>query len=168
MSVRPNRNCAEELASLVQRHHGYLTPAHVVEFARDPKTHLHDRFTWDDTEAAQNWRLHEAARIIRCAVVILDNPKMIRRVRAYVSLLPDRFNGRGYRPIKMVLSSGELRAQLLDTALAELQAFQLKYAYLQELSGVFAELEKVQARVASQPKAPARASARRQVPVGAR
>lgn len=36
---------------------GRLTPAEVLEEARNPESPLHDQFTWDDTEAAEKYRL---------------------------------------------------------------------------------------------------------------
>jgi hypothetical protein len=44
---------------------GTLTPEVVVEEAADPEHPLHHRFTWDDTEAARKWRLHEAGNLLR-------------------------------------------------------------------------------------------------------
>lgn len=44
---------------------GSLTPEIVVEEARDPAHPLHHRFTWDDTEAARKYRLHEAGQLLR-------------------------------------------------------------------------------------------------------
>lgn len=43
---------------------GRLTPAEVLEEARNPESPLHDQFTWDDTEAAEKYRLGQASRLI--------------------------------------------------------------------------------------------------------
>ena len=47
----------QELIRLAEEHNGYLSPDTVVEAAADPGSVLHDRFTWDDTEAARRFRL---------------------------------------------------------------------------------------------------------------
>lgn len=43
---------------------GRLTPAEVLDEARNPDSPLHDQFTWDDTEAAEKYRLGQASRLI--------------------------------------------------------------------------------------------------------
>lgn len=35
-----------------------------VEFARDPETELHSRLEWDDTKAAQKYRVWQLSKII--------------------------------------------------------------------------------------------------------
>lgn len=54
----------EELTR-VREMHGMLTPRTVLEDARNPESPLHHRFTWDNDEAAERWRLQEAARLLR-------------------------------------------------------------------------------------------------------
>ena len=44
---------------------GILSPAAVVDAARDPGSPLHRYFTWDDGEAADKCRLTEAGMLIR-------------------------------------------------------------------------------------------------------
>ena len=41
---------------------GLLKAEEVVEFARNPTTALHDRFTWDDSAAARQYRLQKRGR----------------------------------------------------------------------------------------------------------
>lgn len=43
---------------------GRLTPAEVLEEARNPDSPLHDQFNWNDTEAAEKYRLGQASRLI--------------------------------------------------------------------------------------------------------
>lgn len=57
---------AAALAAIEQKH-GRLTPALVVEEARDTEHPLHDEFTWDDSVAAKQWREAQAREIIRAA-----------------------------------------------------------------------------------------------------
>lgn len=120
-----------------------LYPEKVVEFAKDPETHLHKYFTWDDGEAGQAYRLLQARQLIRVAVHVLEETQ--EKVRAYVSLTPDRKRGGGgYRATVDVLDDKELLRQLLDDAKAELQAFRRKYQRLAaagELSAVFDAIE---------------------------
>lgn len=54
----------KRLARITERDNGVLTPDAVVRDARNEASPLHKCFTWDDTEAAAKWRLHEARELI--------------------------------------------------------------------------------------------------------
>ena len=124
----------------LQEQHRLLKPQTVVDFARDPNTALHSRFTWDDSAAAERYRLWEARQVIRVAVFTPKGSQ--EKVRAFVSLRADRGEG-GYRATVDVLSDAELRAKMLEEALDELQIFERKYRILSELSPVFAAASRV-------------------------
>ena len=65
---------------------GVLTPALVVKEAADPSHELHDRFEWDDTEAARRFRLNQASAIIRKVTVHLERgDRPPAEIRAWVS-----------------------------------------------------------------------------------
>lgn len=128
-----------ELETIRNAHGGVLYPKDVVEFAEDPGTALHSRFTWDDTKAAAEYRLWQARQIIRVSVMIL--PRDDTKVQAYVSLLHDRKGpdpNRGYRNICDVMATPVLRKTLLQEALDELERVEEKYKGLKELAEVFA------------------------------
>lgn len=55
---------AERLTQLEQEN-GNLREEDVVEDARDPASPLHDFFEWDDSVAAQQYRLSQARLVIR-------------------------------------------------------------------------------------------------------
>jgi len=44
---------------------GVLYPADVVEAARNPNSAMHSQFEWDDSEAAEAYRLQQARALIR-------------------------------------------------------------------------------------------------------
>jgi len=132
-----------ELEKIRKRNKGILRAEDVVSFAQNPDTALHSRFTWDDTEAARQYRIWQAREIIRVEVTIL--PHTQKSYSAYVSLKSDRKNeGGGYRSTIDVLSDEEYYTQLLDEAKEDLEYWREKYHVLQkELKAVFAEIDKV-------------------------
>jgi hypothetical protein len=90
---------AQELKKIADKHGGKLVPADVVKAAENPKSPLHDAFTWDDGEAAALWRLEEARTLIRevrvqvtinsvrhAAPVYVSDPDPERSQPAYVAL----------------------------------------------------------------------------------
>ena len=127
--------CEKELEHIRARHGGTLKPEDVVEFARNKKTALHERFVWDDTEAARRYRLWQARTII-AHVTIIPFEGADRLVRAYVSLPEDRGPSGEYRTLSSVLTNFDRRESMLKQALAELKWFKNKYSALKEAAAI--------------------------------
>lgn len=134
-----------ELRRIADYNNGVLKPEDVIESARSAKSPIHKAFTWDDTDAAHEYRLWQARQLIRVSVEYIKQPdKKSVEVRAFVSLTPDRQQkGGGYRHTVTVMSNKDMRRQLLSDALAELQVFERKYQGLIELECVFKAAHKV-------------------------
>jgi hypothetical protein len=121
---------------------GRLHEADVVKRARNKKNLLHAHFNWNDRKAAHEHRLEQARDLIRRVKVEIQPRKdSVFRVRGFVSLGSDRLGGGGFRPIAQVLSDSDLRAELLRTAIRELNAFKKRYEHLAELSDVITQIE---------------------------
>ena len=118
-----------------------LNPCDVVDAARPVDSPLHSRFTWNDGEAAEQYRLIEARKLITVHVEFLKDIHEPSPV--WVSLRGDRVKGGGYRTLVSVLSKKELREKLLEEALDDLRHFQEKYGMLKELAAVFAAIRKL-------------------------
>ena len=96
---------------------GELSPEVVVEVASDPEHELHERFMWDDTEAARRYRLVQAQGLIRSVKVTVQRTPQSEpiKVRAFVAdretvsdeVEPDT-SGQ-YRPVAEVVESDVLR-----------------------------------------------------------
>jgi len=143
------RNSAiqQELESIRRSAGGLLRPEDVVEFARSPETALHEEFTWDDSEAAHQYRLWQARQVIRVNVTVIGNTES--KVRAYVSLGSDRQNqGGGYRAITDVMSDAERRRELINQAFAEFDRWRKRYQELTELAPLFDHADQLRLEVA--------------------
>ena len=134
----------------IEERDGVLRPEAVVQ-AAEPKTSvLHGFFEWDDSEAAELYRLHQARVLISIVVKSVPVNDEVRKVRVFVSLTPDRNEeGGGYRSVASVLSSAEMRKQLMEDALDELRVFEEKYRGLQELATVFLAIKAVRLALGS-------------------
>ena len=117
---------------------GGLTAKRLLGVSRPEDAPLHDEFLWDDTEAAEKYREHQAAHIIRCIVITPETPKR-EPVRAFINVSDNNTmdTGRSYRSLNVVLQETTLRDQMLTQALKELRNFEVKYATLTELAHVF-------------------------------
>ena len=134
----------KELDGIRKRNGGMISPDRVVDFAKNPKTALHARFNWDNTEAAHQYRLWQARQLIRVRMIYL--PQSDKPVRAFVSLSNERGGKGGYRPMELVLRSRPMREQMLSDALADFEILRRKYATLKALAPVFAALDSVVAK----------------------
>lgn len=140
-------NLRDELEAIRLANGGLLTEEAILTAARAKKHPLHDRFTWNNTEAAKQWRLEEARSLIRSVYVTIERPKHGPiTVRAYASLPTDRESGVGYRAIGDIMASRDQRKELLASALSELEAFKRRYGNLTELVPVFTAFESVKAK----------------------
>jgi hypothetical protein len=134
-----------ELKRIAQDQDGILDPQYIVDSARDPESPLHSRFDWEDSSAAEKWRLHQARNLIRVTVSYLPQVHC-EPTRVFVSLTTDRKDG-GYRQTVDVLHDSNMRRQLLTDALDELRRLQRKYSLLKELAGVFEAARQVELRL---------------------
>lgn len=127
----------KELKLLAKKNGGLLDPKQVVAFARDVKTALHTAFEWDNTKAAEQYRLDQARRLIRVSVEVVRHKGKNITVQAFYSVDDDRKDGAGYRSFSVLMMEEEGRESVLRTAIKELKSFQSKYKMLTELSKVF-------------------------------
>jgi len=136
--VQKSAAVAAELERLRVKHKGILKPVVVVKAAENPKSPLHPCFCWDDTVAAQRYRLTQAKDLIRIQVQIIPNTDDSPR-RIYVALEQDKG---GYRAVVDVMVSRPLRESLVAQALAEFRIWEGKWKDVRELSEIFAAAEK--------------------------
>lgn len=140
-----------ELTRLAAEHGGELQPKAVVDAARSDESPLHKSFDWDDTEAAEKWRLQQARQLIRAVVIYEKVGRQTVPCRVFVSLTPDREeDGAGYRLAHTVMSDETHRRQMLADAMAEMQRFKEKYRRLSELARVFEAMDGVEQQTLAQ------------------
>lgn len=119
-----------------------VKPEEIVDKARDENTELHKCFEWDDTKAAEKYRVYQARQIV-CHLIIRevnDEPQK-REVRFFYKT----DNQEGYKPVSYIMRNEDEYHKLLDRALTELKAFQRKYSTLKELDGLFEAINELTA-----------------------
>jgi len=132
----------EELKRIASEHAGLLQPATVVEEARPVSSPLHEHFEWDDSQAAEKYRIQQARQLITVCVETL--PGSTGETPIFVSLSPDRLRDKGgYRLVAQVLTDKASKEQMLLDAQAEMEVFQKKYQRLRELAAVFRAMRAV-------------------------
>lgn len=110
-----------------------LTPKTVLDANRDINAPLHNEFEWDDTVAAENYRLGQAGHLIRClcvAAVAEDDAQTA--VRAFFTAEKTA----GYESVATIMQCPDKRESLLKKAEQELDAYLRKYSALSELDPI--------------------------------
>lgn len=140
MSVATENGIARELELIAKKYRGVLPAEAVVDWARThTQSELHAQFTWDDGEAAEKWRLHQARNII--LKVTIELPKG-GETRAWVNLPSDRTSEAPvYRPIVRVMTDTDMRQELLESVKAELGRMREKHSHLTELASVWTAID---------------------------
>ena len=117
---------------------GEFTPMEVLEKAKDETTELHKCFEWNDSIAAEKYRLEQAKNIIRMLVYEKETKE-----QAVVRYYAKTETKHVYKPTKQFLVQEDEYQGLLRRALAELESFKNKYHTLTELEGIFEAMEMI-------------------------
>src|SRR3990167_3299279 len=110
---------------------GELDAKSVLDLARPKSSPIHNYFTWEDTKAAEAYRLMQARQLISCVVVEIKGVE----VRKYTT--PVVVNDTGdkyYVDVQVARKAPDIWAQVLDRALADLVSWKQRYGNLKELS----------------------------------
>lgn len=119
-----------------------LRPEAVVNYARKNKgSALHDKFTWDDSEAAELYRLVQARDIIRVAVTVITpaDVSTVVSVKEYVSLSDKRNDG--YERIEDIMADPERVQVLLEDTVTRLAGIK-EVALFEELLPVHKAIQR--------------------------
>lgn len=118
--------------------YGKVTPQEVLDKARDENTELHKCFEWDDSIAAEKYRLRQASDIIR-NLVFIKKKKEDEPIRCF-QITTEKNT---YQPTQMFLVQEDEYQALLKRAKAELESFKRRYATLTELESIFEAIEEL-------------------------
>lgn len=121
---------------------GELHPADVVEKARDKSNPLHREFIWDDSKAAEAFRLDQARRIIRGIIItaVIRPRKEPVEIRLFHSV-KNAQGQRSYGLLNVLNRDADARQQIEAQALKALIYWQGRLKVYKALPEVVAALE---------------------------
>ena len=141
----PAQVVGETLERLAQS--GELTSARFLEVSRPEDAPTHNMFEWNDSVAAERYRLQQSTVAINSVEVQIVNEATatVTSQAAFVNVIRKAPAQSGsFAPIEVALSDENMRNALLGNALNELKAFRRKYNQLSELADVFFEIKKIE------------------------
>ena len=124
------------LEKLRQEMHGRLRPEDVLAAAKPARSPLHRCFEWDDTAAAEAYRLVQAGHLIRCVEVVFEEAPEVEPTRAFVHVVQDEDDEPTYTHVAHAMRYKNLREQVLAQALSEAKRWAARYKQLKELAEV--------------------------------
>jgi hypothetical protein len=133
-----------ELQTLTVKGGGILKCEAIVEFARNKKSAMHSRFTWDDSAAAHEHRLWQARQLVKQYYIPIQAADKTVRIAKWVSVPSDRVAGGGYRFTTEVRNNPDMRAEVEREALAKLKRVADEYQAIRALDPIREAIEKRQ------------------------
>lgn len=115
--------------------HGTLTAALVVDTARDPGHPLHSRFEWDDSIAAEKWRLEQAGQLLR-VVKLPPDPARPGDLRAFVAVKGAESHRAEYVPTEQAMADEFTRTLVLRDMEREWKALKRRYQHMAEFAAL--------------------------------
>jgi len=119
----------------------------ILDMARDEHKEMHKLIEWDDTKAAEKYRLKQVADVMHDLHIVeigLNKEKKPDKVGVPLRMYHNLKGETGYRPITLIVQDASLHEKLLMTAKSELQAFMVKYSILTELEPVFKAIRELE------------------------
>lgn len=119
---------AGERIEELEKQHGSVTPQILLDDSRPKEAVLHPCYEWDDSVAAEKYRLYQSKKIVGniVTVTVSEEKQAQEPIRAYVSINNRNEQGVYVSSIK-ALSDEDTREVVLENARSELRAFIKKY-----------------------------------------
>lgn len=134
------KKCYEEITALGEE----VKPEQIVNRARDEKSELHKCFEWDDSAAAEKYRLIQGRQIVQHLIVVqkeVEQPEQKEPIQFRVMMKNETGKDSGYKQTRIMVKDEDEYKKMLDMAWSELRAFKRKYACLSELAEIFALID---------------------------
>lgn len=109
---------------------GAVTARDVVDAARSTNSPLHSYFEWDNKVAADLWRVETARKILQAVKVKFIEPDGETRVARAFQVVRERAwetAPRAYRTFQVLHGDSAFAAQMMDSAIDDLQSWRRKY-----------------------------------------
>lgn len=130
--------CYEE----IQKIGNEVNPRQVLDKAKDEQSELHKCFEWDDTVAAERFRLHQARSVLNHLIIVTrEEEEENEPIQFRVMMKNEDEKGTNYKQTIIMVKDEDEYKKLLEQAYAELQAFKKKYSCLTELANILALID---------------------------
>lgn len=125
---------------------GTLTKENFLEYSRPVDSDTHALFDWDDSVAAEKWRLKQSGDCITHISIRYENDGKEDNAPAFVNVQVSHEKGQ-YKPIAVAFNNADDRKAVIKRAMNELNTFQYKYKSYKEFSKIFADIDNLKLQI---------------------
>ena len=118
-----------------------LTAEAVVDEARNKSSPLHSMFDWNDTEAAEKWRIQQARVLINQIKVEINEKEYFAFENLTLEI--NESSNREYRTMVEIMSDKDMCQQMINKAYEQLLYWKAKYGIYTEFKEVLKAIQKV-------------------------
>ena len=123
----------------LEEQNGHVTKEDFLEVSRPEDSVTHSLFEWDDSKAAEAYRLDQSRKIINSLrVVYVDNGGEEKKVTAFIRT-SEKEQKPIYENIESALKDDCKREIILNRIRGELDAFIIRNQHIEELADLLAE-----------------------------
>lgn len=119
---------------------GKITPRDLVIAAKPKKSPIHKFFDWNDSSAAEKWRIHQARMIIGNLVVEIEEDQDVKAFFNY-TVDENEEKERSYYSFDAAKANENIWNSVIESSLKELEHWQAKYKLYKELKSVYLAIE---------------------------
>jgi len=105
-------NCIE---NLMKDNAGEISAKQLLDTAKSIRSPLHKYFDWDDTKAAEKWRLHQSRQMLSSIVVTVNCDNIPKEQRCFVNVVNDSKEN-VYVPVLTAINKPDYLQQLIKEA----------------------------------------------------
>lgn len=159
-SYRVPANTVGSVLEKIEKEQGTVTKEAFLEYSRDESSETHELFEWNDSTAAEKYRLIQAGKVItqlevsyeyvkpdnvELSVVVEEAQHTPVTYSAYVNV-QKRATGiaASYMNTEKAMGEEKTRKQVLENAMQELRVFKRKYEQCKELAVIFEAIERLE------------------------
>lgn len=160
-----------EVFSELEKRDGEVTSKSFLDASRDEDSPTHALFLWNDTEAAERYRLSQSHRVIsqlQIEIIVEESDDSVKELEVQIEEVPEdnirmapafvnvnpvgRFGANknttgSYVNLNTAMSNEDMRKVILENVLNELSVYQRKYFMYKELSEIFEAINSVKKKM---------------------
>lgn len=135
---------------LADKNGGQVTAADILADATKKKSPLHDFFDWDDTTAANQFRLSQARKMVQAIEIVYEDASGNRRNSRAFHSIPVSGPSRGHRPenayipVSRMMEDEEIRAEVIDQYRRRISALRRELRKIEGMDEVCRVLEEAE------------------------
>ena len=118
-----------------------LTAEAIIEQAKNKTSSLHNLFDWDNTMAAEKWRLQQARVLINEVKVIVEDQIYYAFENVSVAVNETDATKREYYSRQEIIETESLRAKVVESAYHQLLYWREKYRQYNEFGNIIKEID---------------------------